>query len=258
MESMETTSQTRYRANAIMDSITKSRMLDSSGPQDAGRVTEKGSPMNGTACEPRGQGYRSPELLGSPTRERSYRLIVGNAPSIVEELRLIAGCRLGEEEAWKTIFRDYHPRLLDYLDFLTRIWGGDREQAEEVAFTLWCGLYDGTARFLKKYDPAVGGLLRCIKNEARSVLNRRRRSAMRGRRREREVARKEASCDDVTYGLVVEEFLATLTRREREFCVSILLRVPEAGAIRPISETNEYALRCRIMKKLRIYMIQNN
>jgi DNA-directed RNA polymerase specialized sigma24 family protein len=245
-----------------MDLIAKTRTLDSSGPKDVGRDGEKGSHMNGMACEAGGQGSRATDRLGARTRSGGLRLIVEDAPpscdGAAEEHRLIVGCMLGEEEAWATIFRDYHPRLLSYLQFLTRMWGGDRDQAEEVAFTIWCGLYDGTARFLKKFDPAVGGLLRCLKNEARALLGRRRRSELRGRLRETAVARREATHDDVGYGIVVEEFLATLTRREREFCSSILLTVAGVGPIPPISETNEYVLRCRVLRKLRTYMIQNN
>lgn len=262
MESMEPIGQTQCRTNASMDLHTKSGMLDSSGLADAARDMEKGSHMNGMACEARGRGLRTADRPGPPPGDAGVRRLVEGASTSVaraaEERRLIAGCMLGEDEAWETIFRDYHPRLISYLNFLTRMWGGDREQAEEVAFSIWCGLYDGTARFLRKYDPAAGDLLRFIKNEARGMLGRRRRSELRGRRRECAAARVEATRDDVGYGLMVEEFLATLTRREREFCLSILLSAPEVDAIRPISETNEYVLRCRIMKKLRTYMIQNN
>lgn len=262
MESMETLNQTHCCTNASMDLVATSRMLDSSGPQDAGRDMEKGSQMNGTACEPRRRGLRTADVLGAPTRDGGLRLVVEIAPAPIdqrtEEQRLVARCMLGDKEAWATMFREYHPGLISYLKLLTRLWGGDGEQAEEVAAAVWCSLYVGTDKALKRYNPEAGSLLRFLKFEARSVFSRWLRSEKRGRLRECKVARKEAFRDDLSYGLVVEEFLATLTRRERELCTSILLSVPEAGRGRPISGTNECVIRGRIKKKLRIYMIQNN
>lgn len=260
MESMKTINQMRCCTNASVDSPEKPRVLDSCGPRDAGREVEKGSQMHGIICEGNCQGLRTADFLRALARDGAGRLVGGLPPSPVddatEEQRLIARCMLGEEEAWATVFQLYHPRLIHYIEYLTRV--GDREQAEEVAAAVWCSLCGGMASVLKRYDPKAGGLLRCLKYLARGVLLRRRRTERRERIRECKAARSEAMRGDVGYGIMVQEFLATLTRREREFCLSILLSVAEVDRSRAISGSNEYTLRSRIMKKLRIYMVQNN
>ena len=70
------------------------------------------------------------------------------------------------------------------------------------------------------------------------------------------MARKEASKDDVGFGLAFSEFLATLTVREREFCLSELLRQAERPTALSPSSANVWQLRCRILKKFRIYFPQ--
>ena len=205
-------------------------------------------------------GLQAADSLRPSARDGGDRLCVRFAPSpadrATEEQRLVARCILGEQDAWTTLFQDYHSTLVAYIKFLTP--GGSREQAEETAAGVWCSFYCGMAKVLQRYDPQAGGLLRCLKHLARGEVWRRRRSERCRRLRECKVARKDSTCGDVEYGLMVQEFLATLTRREREFCLSILLSASECGVGRKISDSNEWTLRSRIMRKYRTYLLQNN
>jgi hypothetical protein len=72
------------------------------------------------------------------------------------------------------------------------------------------------------------------------------------------VARKEATRDEVSRGLAINEFLTTLTGREREFCLSELLRQDEYTAPSPVSAANGWQLRCRVLRKFLIYFLQEN
>ena len=70
-------------------------------------------------------------------------------------------------------------------------------------------------------------------------------------------ARKEAISDEIGRSLVIQEFLATLTRREREFCLSDLLKQSKLTVRSEVSLTNRWQLRSRL-KKFRTYILQEN
>ena len=71
--------------------------------------------------------------------------------------------------------------------------------------------------------------------------------------RECSVARKEATWEEVGRGIALNEFLATLTGKEREFCLSELLSQKESTVRPSISATNGWKLRSRVLKKFRNY-----
>ncbi|MDR3621117.1 MAG: hypothetical protein P4L85_17325 [Paludisphaera borealis] len=176
--------------------------------------------------------------------------------SRAEEARLLEGCLRGENDAWKAVFKNYHPKLVAYIEVISQ--GGSGEQAEEVAAAVWCALWCGASTHFDRYDPQAGGLLNYFKSLARGEIWRRRRSERSRRFRECKAARNESTRDEVGRGLVLQEFLATLTPREREFCMSILTSVSEFGGREEVSTCNEWKIRSRVMKKFRTYMLQNN
>jgi DNA-directed RNA polymerase specialized sigma24 family protein len=178
------------------------------------------------------------------------------APALEEE-RLVTLCLQGQDSAWETLLNRYHPRLVARLRYLIGgVNGADR--AEEIAATVWFTLCSQGYSPLQRYDPRVGRLLDYLVGMARKEIWRRRRTAQTRQARERKVARTEASLDDTSQGLVIQEFLATLTRREREFCVSHLLSQVKPAGQPPVSSTNAWQLRSRVLKKFRAFFLHNS
>lgn len=171
--------------------------------------------------------------------------------------RLIARCLQGEEAAWDVMFERYQPHLLSYVLYLLRGEGGV-EQAEEIAAAVWCSLCSDSFVRLRKFDPAVGGLLRYLGLLARGEIWRRKRADRSRITREGRVARKESTVPDCERGLVIQEFLDTLTPREREFCLVYLLNELEPSSRRKFTAANGWQLRSRVFKKFRMYYSRNS
>jgi DNA-directed RNA polymerase specialized sigma24 family protein len=176
---------------------------------------------------------------------------------LTEEGWLIARCLRGDADAWQTLFELYHPRFVIIVRSLLR--GGDgAEHAEEIAAAVWSSLCSKGYSHLRRFDPKAGRLLAYLAAMARREIWRERRSEQRRHARECSVARKEATRDEVGRGLAFNEFLATLTGREREFCLSELLGQGEYTASSPLSAANGWQLRCRVLRKFVLYILQEN
>jgi DNA-directed RNA polymerase specialized sigma24 family protein len=174
-----------------------------------------------------------------------------------EEERLVARCLRGDSTAWQTLFQLYHPKLLIIIKLLMGN-GSGTEQAEEIAAAVWSSLCSEGYSRLRRYDPRAGRLMGYLTVVARREIWRMRRSERSRHSRECSVARKEATWEEVGRGLALAEFLATLTGREREFCLSELLPQAEPAARHPLSVTNGWQLRSRVLKKFRIFFLQKN
>jgi DNA-directed RNA polymerase specialized sigma24 family protein len=174
---------------------------------------------------------------------------------LTEEGWLVARCLRGDAAAWQTLFELYHPRFVIIIRSLLR-GGNGAEHAEEIAAAVWSSLCSEGYSHLRRFDPRSGRLLAYLAAMARREIWRERRSEQRRHSREYRVARAEATWDDVSRGLAFNEFLATLTGREREFCLSELLRLTEYTAPSPLSAANGWQLRCRVLKKFRIYVLR--
>ncbi len=182
-----------------------------------------------------------------------------NRPSLAlsEEERLVARCLRGEDAAWETMFHLYHPQLVSIIQALMH-GEGATEQAEEIAAAVWSSLCSEAYTRLRQYDPRAGRLLGYLASMARREIQRGRRSQRTRHFRECMAARKEATSDEIGRGLVIQEFLATLTRREREFCLSDLLKQSKPTVRSAVSLTNGWQLRSRVLKKFRTYFLQDN
>jgi hypothetical protein len=99
-------------------------------------------------------------------------------------------------------------------------------------------------------------LLVLLARIARKEIGRRWRSERRRYFRECKAARMEATADDIGRRLDIQEFLETLTHREREFFLSDLLSAP-AHTANGVSSANAWQLRCRVLRKFRRYFFQN-
>jgi DNA-directed RNA polymerase specialized sigma24 family protein len=171
-----------------------------------------------------------------------------------EEERLVARCLRGEDRAWRTLFRRYHPQLVSIIKCLMHNESGV-EQAEEIAAAVWSSLCAEAYIRLREYDPRAGRLTVYLASIARKEIWTGRRSERNRYARECKVARKEATPDESSRGVEIQEFLTTLTRREREFCLSILLKQPRLTTRSGVTSSNQWQIRSRIQKKFRNYFL---
>jgi hypothetical protein len=191
-------------------------------------------------------------LRDDPISEASVHVYGGMS---ADEAGLLDRCLRGDDDAWKTLFKNYHPKLVEYISLLH---GASREQAEEVAACVWCAFWCGGSDHFHRCHAHARGLLNYFKSMARVEMWRRRRSEKSRRFRESKAARNESTRDEVGRGLVLQEFLATLTPREHEYCMSILHNQSGSDRRSEVSDCNRWKLRSRVMKKFRSYMLQNN
>jgi DNA-directed RNA polymerase specialized sigma24 family protein len=174
-----------------------------------------------------------------------------------EEERLVARCLRGDNNAWEMMFNLYHPQLVSIIKAMMH-GEGAVEQAEEIAAAVWSSLCGEAFTRLRHYDPQVGRLLGYLASMARGEIRRGRRSKRSRYSREFKAARKEATSDEIGRGLVIQEFLATLTPREREFCMTDLM-LQTKPMVRPdVSLANGWQLRSRVLRKFRTYLSQEN
>jgi RNA polymerase sigma factor (sigma-70 family) len=171
------------------------------------------------------------------------------------EGRLVQRCIGGKDGAWDSLFHRFQPRLIAIIQASLGRGADGRELAEEIAASVWYSLVLGDGDRLRRFDPNRGAkLLTYLAALARQEIRRRYRRERSRFSREARVARVEATAgDDARCDLVLEEFLATLSPREREFCLTYLLDRC-AGAARPVlTEANNWKLRSRVMHKLRLF-----
>jgi len=167
--------------------------------------------------------------------------------------QIIMRCLRKDELAWEAMFVRFHHKLLCYIKFLMHGAGGD-EQAEEIAAAVWSSLCGEDYSRLRRYNPESGGFLRYLALLARGEVWRWRRADGNRLSRECRAARRESVACECERGIQMREFLATLTRREREFCLGHLLNETDPISRREISDANEWQLRSRVKKKLIMYL----
>ena len=84
-------------------------------------------------------------------------------------------CLRGEDTAWQTMFRLYHPQLVSIIKCLMHNESGI-EQAEEIAAAVWSSLCSEAYTRLRQYDPRAGRLLVYLASMARKEIWRGRRA----------------------------------------------------------------------------------
>lgn len=173
---------------------------------------------------------------------------------VSEEELIVTRCLRGEYTAWETMFHHYHPRLVSIIKAEMN-WRCSTDQAEEIAASIWCSLCSEAYSRLRRYDPRLGRLLTYLKALARREIWKRTRQEKKRRARERRSARKEATMDETEPAIVIQEFLAILTRRERAFCQSYLMKQSGCSCQSEISSSNYSKLQGRVMKKFRKFVL---
>ncbi|MGC8638400.1 MAG: hypothetical protein ACP5XB_00815 [Isosphaeraceae bacterium] len=174
-----------------------------------------------------------------------------------DDVQLIARCLEGEDAAWEAMFHRYHPQLVGVIRSLIRGECGE-EQAEEIAAAVWCTLCSQAYSRLRLYDWREGRLLGYLVGIARREIWQQQRAERNRHNRKSKVARSETIMDETGRGLLMQEFLATLTRREREFCLSDLLNRSMHRTPPRFTPANACQLRHRVLKKFRSFFFREN
>jgi hypothetical protein len=235
------------------------------------RVERKGSVSRETvACDLECSSDTTDKPRGPWTAQRGRRTCRDAGPYSVEERMkmicivrteeewLVERCLHGDAAAWQDLFDLNNPPLLGIIRSSMGI-GSSPEQAEEIAAAVWSSLCSQDyARLRRWYELGSGKLLYSLSALARREIWRWRRSERCRHFRECCVARKEATRDEIDRGLSIQEFLATLTGRERDFCLSELLRQTKPDVPSSASAANVWQLRSRVLKKFRNYFRPDN
>lgn len=173
-----------------------------------------------------------------------------------EEEQLVARCLRGEHAAWETMYYLYHHRLVSIISAMLH---GERgtEHSEEIAAAVWCSVCSESYSRLRRYDPHAGRLLNFLVNISRREIWNRKRAEKNRHHRECTTARANTTLDETAWMLYIQEFAATLTRREREFFRTDLLKQSTHTVASGVSLANGWQLRSRILKKFRRYFIED-
>jgi hypothetical protein len=210
--------------------------------------------MNGRVAQAlngNGKSFRANGQAASPRAEsKSSRMIQ-------QDQLLVTRCLAGETDAWSQMYERFHGSLLASIRAFLGRAGQDMHLVDEISARVWYALVRNQFALLARFDPDRGCRLSTFlsvigKSEARLLLRSERRRKTRecvASRREMEPAQTE--CRSV---LDDDDFLATLSPRERTFYRDILVATTVSEANSEFSQQNQWQLRHRVRKKLEQYL----
>lgn len=207
---------------------------------------------NGQFLRLAGRIARSFVYVGGITAQSMAELTTLAAPEA--DRQLVDRCLNGDPSAWDAMYQLFHHGLMASVKLLLGPGAWDRNLIEEIVARVWYSLVSRDGEVLDRFDPSRGCRLSTyLAQLARSEISRFFRSEQRRRNRERVVSQPGQSPTERQMEAELEEFLETLTPREKEFCANVLLgESPEALA--SFSPTNAWKLQSRIRDKLRSYL----
>jgi DNA-directed RNA polymerase specialized sigma24 family protein len=167
--------------------------------------------------------------------------------------QLVDRCLAGEREAWDSLYHQCHRPLLASIRAMLGPGRDDPNLSEEIAARVWYAVVADGSQLLARFDPARGCRLSTFlaavaRGQAIAIF----RSERRRRTREAMVSRVEQEWPGQSLEQLensIDEFLKTLTPRERQFCAQILLE--QADFENSVyTSASAWQLRSRIHKKL--------
>ena len=221
-------------------------------------LVEAPSPLNSSLTDNEMSPVHALELIGpsqrSPLGPPRPVTVVSNA--VKQDQRLVLDCISGDPAAWAQLYDKFHCRLVSSIrSFLGRA-GQDRHLVEEISARVWYALVKNNFELLGRFDQARGCRLSTFlsvigKSEARVLL----RSERRRKTREGVASRRESVNGGVEWNslLTDEDFLATLSPRERSFYFDILMATSPNTSDESYTQDNQWQLRHRVRKKLEQY-----
>jgi len=196
------------------------------------------------------QGLREPPF---PTDEGD-----GNADRLIADNELAQRCVAGEVAAWEELYAQCHdPLLAAVRTLLNGCANRDGDLVDEITARVWYALVANDGLLLSKYDPERGAcLLTFMRAVAKDLICRHFRSERRRAERELAAARQRPThhSDDLDQSNgSLDEFLRTLTSKERKFFNNYLLEDPAEvakGNRRRLSPTTVWQRTRRLYKRL--------
>lgn len=182
-----------------------------------------------------------------------------NSPvnAVQQDRQLVDRCLAAEPEAWSELYHRFHRGLLASIELMFGPRQLDADVIDEIAARVWYAVVSNGGELLSRFDPERNCRLSTyLAAIARSEAGGLFRSERRRRRRESIASRpnweSEYAAEQHTQA-EIEEFLNTLTPREREFCAEVLLLADDESEAQ-FSQTNAWKLRSRIHGKLRQFL----
>jgi DNA-directed RNA polymerase specialized sigma24 family protein len=173
-----------------------------------------------------------------------------------EDRRLVEQCLAGDEAAWDELYRRHHPILLRIIKALLFSKTGRADLVEEIAARVWFSLVSENGRRLGLYDAGQGcRLITFLAAMARNEILQHIRAERRRRIREQFASQPESVSpllNDWQGKNLVEEFVKTLTPREREFFRSNLLNISSDAP--NFTTSNSWQLKHRVHRKLKFFI----
>jgi DNA-directed RNA polymerase specialized sigma24 family protein len=163
---------------------------------------------------------------------------------------LVDRCLSGQSDAWDELYHRFHAGLATTVRMLLGPAERDINLIDEIVARIWYALVSRNGELLGRFDVTRGCRLSTyLAQVARSEISSFFRSERRRRNRERIASKSGCEAAEDLTAAEFEEFLRTLTPREREFCGAVLLgRNPTA--VDSFSPTNIWKLQSRIRRKL--------
>ncbi|NLX53542.1 MAG: sigma-70 family RNA polymerase sigma factor [Planctomycetaceae bacterium] len=200
-----------------------------------------------TAGGGNGQNSETARPDGAPPRSDTQ------TPDDPDDQTLVDRCRAGDDAAWAEVHARCQSQLIRQIRYTLGERARDQNLVDEIAARVWFGLVADDGYLLERFEPGKGsGLSKYIAAIARFEVLRHQRGEFRRRQREQETQfARRAVHDDRHFAemtIDVQEFLPTLTPREKEFFYRVLLG--NDGEQMEISAANAWQLRHRIRRKL--------
>lgn len=169
-------------------------------------------------------------------------------------------CAAGEVAAWEELYGQHHDRLVACIRRLLAGHSDDLSLVDEIAARVWYALVQNDGKLLLSYDPhrgaRLGTFMRAI---AKDMLRRHYRSERRRQDRELVAFRDKPHHHDAeidSNSSVWDEFMETLSPRDREFCSERLMNNGNGScaSAADYSAANIWQKTSRLCKQLRRFL----
>ena len=168
------------------------------------------------------------------------------------ERQLVDHCVAGDCAAWDRLYRQCHSPLLSSIRAIVGPLC-DSNLVEEVEARVWYSLAADSARLLDRFEPERASLNTYLSTMARSEAGSYLRSEQRRHRREQVAARRAPAASEsslLELAQSIDEFVSTLSPREKEFCDEVLLSSSCQETEDGFSRANRWQLHHRVYRKL--------
>jgi len=185
------------------------------------------------------------------------RLSSRNGSTPMSDRALVDRCLAGDVLAWEDLYGKCQPPLLLAIRVFLGRNASKQDLVEDIAAKVWFTVIDGKSNLLNRFDSGRGcRLTTFLAGVAKNEVSRHFRAERRRQSREAIASWARSSTSNngrfgslASSDVALNEFLTTLTPREREFCEGHLLG---AVAVEPTAYTpaNRWQLQHRVRSKL--------